>query len=254
MKLHPRAFGWMLGTLALLAVGSACAALSPRAIVIGDVTIEGTKRPLPTKEVPVYYLPVIAGYGERGAVMDGTKPPAEAEVVEAVVKALAQEHYLLMKPGSTPDLMLVIWWGRINPLIDEMPQNEGEVAPTRVFINTREMMALVGAFKADAFFKFDPDQLREAARDDRYFLLIGAFDFAAMARKEKKLLWSARMSTESTGRSPDEIFPLLAASGAAVFGRDTAPALLDTSPPAKTPKVELGPLEFIEVLPEEKKR
>lgn len=186
-------------------------------------------------------------------MMAGTKPPAEAEVVQAVRKALAREHYLVMKPDSVPDLVLVIWWGTINPLIDTMEANEDDVAPTEVFANTREMMALVGAFKMEAPTRSDWAQLKEAARDDRYFIFIAAYDFAAATRQERKLLWSARMSTESTGRTPEEVFPLLAASGAAVFGRDTAPAEHDTSEPVKTPSVELAPLEVIEMLGQEKK-
>jgi hypothetical protein len=184
--------------------------------------------------------------------MAGTKPPPEAEVVQAIVKALAREHYLMMKPGSTPDLMLVIWWGRINPLIDVMEANEDDVAPTEVFVNTREMMALIGAFKGKGLSRSDWKDLKDTARDDRYFILVAAYDYAAAERKERKLLWSARMSTESTGRTPEEIFPVLAASGAGIFGRDTAPTVQDTSDPNKIRKVELAPFEVIEMLPGEK--
>lgn len=253
MRLRTGRFWGVFVPVLLLAAGSSCVAPAPQAIVLGDVTSEGARRRAPSREAPVYYFPVIAGYRERGAVMGGTKPPAETEVVQAVTQALAREHYLVMKPGSTPDLMLVIWWGMINPLIDEMEPNEDDVAPTQVFANTREMMALVGAFKTDTLFRSDWNRLKEAARDDRYFILVGAYDFAAAARQERKLLWSARMSTESAGRAPDEIFPLLAASGAVVFGRDTAPVLHDTSEPVKTPSVELAPLEVIEMLGQEKK-
>ena len=184
--------------------------------------------------------------------MAGTKPPVKDEVLRSVISSLARQHYLPAKPGSKPDLALMIWWGSVNPLIDEMEANEDDVGPTQVFFNKREMLALVGAFKANAFFKFDTDQLKEAATDDRYFILIAAYDFPALERKERKLLWSARMSTESTGRAPAEIFPLLAASGAAAFGRDTAPAVLDTSKPIKRPEVEMGPAEVIEVTEEKR--
>ena len=235
-------------------MASACTALAPQAIVVGDVTSAGVTRQSPTAEAPVYYAPVIAGYQERGAAKGGTKPPAEDEVVSAVVGALAREHYLMMKPGTTPDIMLVIWWGMINPQIDEMEHNVvDEVAPTRVFVNTREMMALIGAFKGKGLSRSDWKDLKDTAQDDRYFILVAAYDYAAAERKERKLLWTARMSTESTGRTPDEVFPLLAASGAAAFGRDTAPTLQDTSDANKIPKVELAPFEVIEVLPGEKK-
>lgn len=229
------------------------ASSAPRAIVIGDVTSEGKKQPPPTRDTPRYYFPTITDYRELGAVMAGTKSPSKDDVLQAVITALARENYLLAKPGSKPDLALMIWWGSVNPLVDEMEANEGDLAPTQVFFNKREMLALVGAFKADVFFKFDADQLKEAATDDRYFILIAAYDFAALEKRERKLLWSARMSTESTGRAPDEIFPVLAASGTAVFGRDTAPTVLDASRPIKRPEVELGPTKVVDVLAEEKK-
>lgn len=249
--------GWRfcqrLGVVGLLMAACGCTALPPQAIVIGDVTAEGSQGRTPTREAPMYYAPAFAGYRERGAVQAGTKPPPEAEVRAAVVAALSRQHYLMMQPDSTPDLMLVIWWGQVNPVIDVMEANEDDVAPTEVFLNTREMMALVGAFKTRTVSKSDAKELKLAARDDRYFILVAAYDFAAAKRKERKLLWTARMSTESTGRGPDEIFPLLAASGAAVFGRDTTPSRQDTSTPPKIPTVELAPIELIEVLPEEKK-
>lgn len=240
--------------LGVVAVGGTLwAAPAPHAIVIGDVTPEGKKQPPPTRDAPQYYFPTITDYRELGAVMAGTKSPSKDDVLQAVITALARENYLLVKPGSKPDLALTIWWGSLNPLVDEMEANEGDLAPTQVFFNKREMLALVGAFKADAFFKFDSDQLREAATDDRYFILIAAYDFAALEKKEKKLVWSARMSTESTGRSPEETFPLLAASGAAVFGRNTVPAVLDTSKPIKRPEIKIGPTEVIEVISADKK-
>ncbi len=228
--------------------GCRSGALAPQAIVVGDIPPANAPGPAPSREKPLYYYPVVGGYRELGAKMAGVHPPSSNEVLRAVAKALAQENYLLVRPGVKPDLMMVIWWGCMNPLVEEFEQTEEEVAPTKVFFNMREMLALVGAFKADVGVERVRNDLRQAANDDRYFIVVGAYDFAAVEKHERKLLWSARMSTESTGRSPEEIFPLLAASGAAVFGRETKPGVIDTAQQMKGTRVDLGELQVIENL------
>jgi hypothetical protein len=247
---------FILPALAAIFAGAlltGCRSMAPQAIVVGDLARANASGVVPSKEKPVYYYPVIGGYRELGATVAGVQPPPTNEVLRAVAKALAQDNYLLVRPGLKPDLVMVIWWGCLNPLIDKMElaeEAEEGVAPTVVdlFFNKREMAGLVGAFKGDDGFRRKRDSLTEATYDDRYFILVGAYDFAAAEKRERKLLWTARMSTESVGRSPAEVFPLLAASGVAVFGRETKPGIIDTARPVKGTRVDLGELQVIESL------
>lgn len=228
-----------------------CRSQAPLAIVVGDVPRLAAPGRTPTKEKPLYYYPVIGGFRELGATMAGDHPPPQTEVLRAVAESLARDHYLLIRPGMKPDLVMVIWWGSMNPMIDEMPLAEDsetaeEATTIELFQNKREMIGLVGALKGDPGFRRRRDTIGEAIYDDRYFIVVGAYEFAAAEKREKKLLWSARMSTESAGRSPEQVFPLLAASGAAVFGRETLPGVIDTAKAIKGTRVDLGELQVIE--------
>ncbi len=222
--------------------------LPPQVIVVGDVTADGKKLEPPSAANPVYYLPVVVGYKEMGAVVAGEKVPVKNEVLRTLAVALAKQHYLVMDAAHPPEQVLVFWWGSMNPEIQDFGSND----PTeQVFFNEREMLALVGAHKADRLARWDQDDLRTAARDDRYFVILMAFDFAASRQRQKKLLWMARMSTEATGTDLPSVIPALAASGAPAFGRDTSPDWVDSGK-VRESSVILAPLEVKGTVPEKK--
>lgn len=214
--------------------------------MVGDVTEAGKKLIAPTADQPVYYFPLVVGYQELGGVVAGEKQPAKNDVSHALGVALAKQHYLVMNARHAPEQLLVFWWGSMNPQIQDFGSND----PTeQVFFNEREMLALVGAYKTAALAPWESQTLRTAARDDRYFVIVMAFDFAAARKHEKKLLWMAKMSTGSIGTDLPAVFPALIASGGPVFGRDTTPSWIDSSQPAKEGKVILGPAEYKDYVP-----
>jgi hypothetical protein len=62
----------------------------------------------------------------------------------------------------------------------------------------------------------------EAAGDERYFILVSAYDYAVYAKEgAKRLLWRTQMSVPSHGLVPEQAWPMLVAAGAPLFGRDT---------------------------------
>ncbi len=96
------------------------------------------------------------------------------------------------------------------------------------------------------------EELRTAARDDRYFVILLAFDYAAARQRQKKLLWMAKMSTAAVGTNLPAVIPALAASGRPVFGRDTTPDWVDSGK-MREGSVILAPLEVEETVPDGKK-
>jgi len=238
--------GRLLGAAGLAVLAGCANPLPPQVLVVGDVTETGRKLAPPTADQPVYYFPLVVGYKEVGGVIAGEKQPAKNDVSHALAVALAKQHYLLMDAQHAPGQLLVFWWGSMNPQIEDFGSND----PTQqVFFNEREMLALVGAYKTTKLAPWDSDRLRTAARDDRYFVIVMAFDFAAARRHEKKLLWMAKMSTESVGTDLPAVFPALIASGGPAFGRDTAPGWIDSGQPPKEEKVILGPAEYRDYVP-----
>jgi hypothetical protein len=221
----------------------------PQVVVVGDVTPLGKQFPEPDAAHPVYYFPLPVGYKEVGARVAGEKVPPKHEVEHTLAVALAKRHYLVMNAAHPPQQLLVLWWGSMNPDIQDFGSND---PAEQVFFNEREMLALVGAYKMDMQAPWAAQDIRSAARDDRYFVILMAFDFAAARQHQKKLLWMAKMSTPSNGAYLQEVIPALAASGAPAFGRDTVPAFVDSAEALKTGRVTLGPLELKGTVPDKK--
>lgn len=239
---------WLVGSG--LAVLAGCSTpLPPQVIVVGDVTAEGQKLEPPSAGRPTYYFPLVVGYKEMGAVAAGEKVPVKNEVLRTLAVALAKQHYLVMDATHPPEQLMVFWWGSMNPEI----QDFGSDDPTeQVFFNKREMLALVGAYKADRLTPWASEDLQTAARDDRYFVILMAFDYAAARQRQKKLLWMAKMSTAAVGTDLPSVIPALAASGRPAFGRDTTPDWVDSGK-VREGSVIIAPLEVKETVPDGKK-
>jgi hypothetical protein len=213
-----------------------------------DLTLEGKKVTLPSPGKPVYYFPVVSGYHEVGAITAGEKPPPKTEVIHLLAEALAKQGYFVVsKASGAPSLLLVFHWGYMNPQIEDF--GTGDPAQ-KVFFNQREMLGLVaGHTLGNLDLSFEREDVMQAAEDDRYFVVVAAYDYEAALKHQKKMLWSAKMSTPSNGVSIGEVIPALIASGAPQFGRETNRPKWITAPVNSTPKVELGTPEVKEYLP-----
>jgi hypothetical protein len=241
--------GLLIHALCLAALAGCMHQLPPQVIVVGDLTETGRKLSPPSRQHPVYYFPLVVGYKEMGRTYAGETVPEKNAVLHTLAKELAKQHYFVTSEQHPPDQVLVFWWGSMNPEVQDFGSND----PTeQVFFNQREMLALVGAYKASAVSPWQADDLRTAARDDRYFIVLMAFDFAAAQQRQKKLLWMAKMSTDSVGTSLPEVIPALVASGGPAFGRDTPPSFVDSEQALKG-KVILAPMEVKDYLPAGKK-
>ncbi len=208
--------------------------------VVVDMTDDGRKLALPTKEKPTYYFPVLAGYREMGSLVAGETKPPPTSVAKLLAKALAAEHYLVTDLRTKmPSVILVFHWGYMNPQIDDTGAPDD---PQQTFWNQKEMLGLVaGNTLANiSAFSFQREDILQAARDDRYFVIVSAFDFEAAKEKKKKLLWQAKMSTPSNRVSLAEVIPAMITAGGPHFGRETKVPESITKPLDKEGKVEIG--------------
>lgn len=235
----------LINALCLAGLTGCVRQLPPQVIVVGDVTEMGRKLSPPSTQQPVYYFPLVVGYKEMGATIAGEKIPEKNAVLRTLAKELAKQHYFVMNDQHPPEQVLVFWWGSMNPEIQDLGSNDPS---EQVFFNEREMLALVGAYKTSGITPWQSNDLRTAARDDRYFIILMAYDYAAARQRQKKLLWMAKMSTESVGTNLPDVISALVASGGPAFGRDTPPSFVD-SEQALGGKVILAPIEVKEILP-----
>ena len=208
--------------------------------VVVDMTEAGKKVAPPTKEKPAIYYPVLAGYRESGSLVAGEKSPPPNNVAKLLAKALAAQHYYVMGAKTpAPTLLLVFHWGYMNPQIDDTGDPDN---PSAIFWNQKEMLALVAGntLKNVGAFGFERDDILQNIRDDRYFVIVSAYDFEAAKEKKKVLLWQAKMSTPSNRVSLAETIPSMITAGGPRFGRETRLPESVTAPLAKEGKVEVG--------------
>ncbi len=207
--------------------------------VVVDVGEDGRKLPPPTTEHPAYYYPLMGGYKAMGATVAGEKPPAAAPIAHLLAKVLAGQHYFVVGSKTPPPTLLLVFnWGYINPQMDEVgAPGEGG----KVFYNQSQMLALVAGHTLNALdFTFDREDVMQAAEDNRYFVIVSAYDFAAAQQKKKKLLWRAKMSVPSNGVEMVDVLPAMIESGGPHFGRETARPAFVPAPVVPPGKVQLG--------------
>lgn len=231
-----------LGGLAAFAGEKAC-----EVNINVEVTEAGKKFTPPTPAHPAYYFPVTGGFREEGAVKAGEKPPPRLLVLQQLAKTLAAQGYLVIGSKTpSPTVLLVFHWGSMNPQIDEFGDMED---PQKLFYNQREMVSLVGGHTLGNLDLWsEREAVMQGAEDDRYFVVVTAFDFAAAQRKQKMLLWRAKMSTGSAGFSMEDVVAALITSGGPHFGRETLRPAWETAPAANRGKVNLGELQLKEYL------
>lgn len=210
-----------------------------------ELTEAGKKIPRPTPDKPVYYVPVIYGWHEDGALVAGEEPPKRADLIRQVGQALAKEGYVLqaLRPNgnnTTPSLIITVEWGYLNPVVTNegaLNQTTGDGGTMAVAgmrddptqrestnLNQRQMLALVAgsALTRQAFFsEADWQKLNAAVAEDRYYLIVSALDFAASLKGEQVLLWRTRMSTPRQGVWMQDVVPALVTAGTPLFGRQS---------------------------------
>jgi hypothetical protein len=82
--------------------------------------------------------------------------------------------------------------------------------------------------------------LREQLSEERYFVILMAYDYRTMKKDQKpKLLWSTRFSMRSPGHSFTKALPDMSKVASAYFGQ-ALDTLRQETPGAKEGKVELG--------------
>lgn len=248
---------------ALLAAPGLRAARDADVIVYSRVTADGRKLPAPAAGHPAYYVLVEGGYREAGQLVRGEKSPPGPVVEKLVRRALAGAGY----QGATTrspriDMFIVYHWGYINPVIVSTfeegrvnPRNPGEQPPLiehKQILNDQQMLGLLGvAALDDRHFASNSDvqRIAQAAQDDRYFVVLSAYDWAAINRKQRVLLWRAMMSLPTNGTDLTESLPALVQAGVPYFGRETGLPRHVIEPLVPPGRVEIGPAKVEGYLP-----
>lgn len=198
---------------------------APDVLVVADAPEGFPEAYHPTPEKPVYYYFMGATERTLGAAWAG-EPQPDKKVLEAeIVRALAKQNYQRTQLGGPmPQLIILVAWGSANLMTDELTDTNdaGESTTSTLTWNAREIAALVGADKArhKLLMSSEADQINDAARQDRLYIMVGALDAEALRKKQKKLVWRTRISIESRRTSLPESLTVMLDSAAPFFGKN----------------------------------
>ena len=230
-------------------------------ITITDMTPEGRLLRRPTPEHPTYYVAASLGFRDLGGVMGGEKEPPKEDVLRLLSKVLAKQGYLpATNQSPPPTLVLMLAWGTLNadleygmnPDLPPVQRNRQQILKFlggyKMGFSDRDFDPLVPSLGGLSFMDFDSRQLYEITSEDFYVAIISAFDLAALTKKQKKMLWTTRVSCPSRGFwLPDVLPAMMAISGPSIGREMTRPTWVNASDKFK-PDVQIGDPVLVEYL------
>jgi hypothetical protein len=174
----------------------------------------------------------------RAPSAPGARPP-KSPVME-VLESTDPAHGPVMK--GTPSLILSFQYGYANPQIASFDSGSNDPI-TNVNFNQMQMLGLVaGNSIKDLGADFDRDAVMQRAGQDRYFVMVSAYDFEAYKAGHKVvLLWQAKMSASSDALGQfSDVLNALAWAGGPYFGRETKRPATIILPVTPDGRVEIG--------------
>jgi hypothetical protein len=98
------------------------------------------------------------------------------------------------------------------------------------------------------FINANPEIMRlvEDSFNDCYFVIASAFDYVAMKKGQRVLLWRTKMTVNANGISMTESLPALVAASGPYLGKDMPDAATLTRRISRDGRVELGELQVLE--------
>ncbi|PTX92654.1 hypothetical protein [Opitutus sp. ER46] len=223
--------------------------------IFTEVTSYGRLMRTPNPAEPMYYVAHSMGYKPRGDTVAGDHPPSPEQVSRALAKALTTNGYRNVEgSGQRPTLAIIYFWGshyRLDPEMEAM-------FPEQARIFRMERAKLVGGraqlekmTRALAWGESLTDRtadyefLRDQALDDLYYVVASAYDYAALAHNERRLVWRTTMTVSSRGVAMQESIGPLVSAAAPYFGRDMQDPQIATHR-IKRWEVRLGDSKVIE--------
>ena len=231
--------------------------------VIGEVTEAGKKLPPVSPDAPAYYALFSAGYHPMGDSY-GDKTLTADDIERVLTRSLAVSGYRAAKVPVRPSLLIIYVWGAHNRISDVEDDNvqgrnfleraalvggEKFAAKSLAMLQEQdaqrnmpvppEVKAFINPFHQYELTSAKHASMLEQARDPLYYVIASAYDYAAAAKNQRRLLWRTRMTVDSAGVSQTQSLPALIMTAGPLFGKDMAePEVL--APHVKEGSVEIG--------------
>jgi len=228
-------------------------------ITVTDTTPTGALLRPASPDNPVFYMAVSMGCRDFGGIIAGDKLPPTHEVIATMTKVLAKQGYLPATDSHPPTLLLLWTWGTMNT--EKLPGEDLQDPGRR-----GQLLRFMGAYKvglgsptSDAF----PDtslatglsvagnaaqELNDLSTHNLYVAAIAAYDYQSVVRKERKLLWTTKISCPSRGRWLPEVLPSMLAIAGPNIGRETDRPVVVSIMDKFKPDIEIGNPTVVEYL------
>ena len=206
--------------------------------IVTEMTDEGRKLPDPSYENPVYYVSHSIGQHDVGNAYGGTKPIQYAILKSKLDYALASNGYRPCDEAHPPTQVLFITWGMFNhgrggDILSRAKLIGGQKFADEFAQAVRDQREWSGSLRGNGPLRdFEQrDDLTEtlvyAIFEECYYLLVTALETDALARNERKVLWTTKISTIARGVSFQSTLPIMINNASYFFGRETnGPELL----------------------------
>jgi hypothetical protein len=199
--------------------------------VVVQMTSDGKKATRPTKEAPVYYQPIVTGYGVEGVPIAGEKEPPQLPILQNLAVELAKQNYFVASDKTpAPSILLVFNWGFVNPRPTadedfELPRTlREEQQADRAANPPRGSGLAIAGMTSSAPIETDQTGTR-GGDQSHYLMVVSAFDYATFSTKKKRVLWwKTIMSVPMAGTTFQDSYPRLITEGAPWFGREKVAA------------------------------
>lgn len=221
--------------------------------VFTDMTEHGRTLPAASPQAPVTFIALDEGMRTEGEQFSGFISPPPAQLQEMLFRSLEGAGYRPVAAGKAPDLVLIYYWGSHYAMDLEQTMMFPEVHHRGVL----ERAMLVGgrAYRRSIWNEFEygytfadrtPKKtfLINQANNDLYFVVVSAYDHAALVAGQRKLAWRTTMTVSTNGISMKDALPPLVLTASDYFGRDTGePVAIFRR--ARRGTVTLGPLRIV---------
>lgn len=203
--------------------------------VVAERTKPGESMPMPNPTRPATYVAYDGGYVEAGNPEAGQRPPAPPVVAAYLQQALAVGNYQPAATGATPTLLITYHWGVLNrdtfqigDAFHLQPNLRARIELVSSPRQARDLEQYILDHRIQRLQQVDIPQILppdeqdalQDARDAHYFIIVSAYDYAALTRGQATLLWRVRLSTRSAGSAMTAALPAMLEAGAPYFGRN----------------------------------
>lgn len=221
--------------------------------IFTDMTEHGRTMTAASPQAPVYFVALDEGMRTEGEQIGGVISPPPAKLQEMLFRSLAGGGYLPAPEGTAPGLVLIYYWGSHYAMDLEQVGMFPEVHHRSVL----ERAMLVGgrAYRQQVWNEFaygytfadrTPKKtfLIDQASNDLYFVVVSAYDHAALVAGKRKLAWRTTMTASTNGISMQDALPPLVLTAGDYFGRETAEPVA-VFRRVRRGTVTLGPLRVV---------